>query len=79
MMCTCKHGSDQHYLDYAGPGFCGGILSKCLEEGCECKLFTKAESYEVSSQLWPTGQTWAPASRVWRGSLPESSSNAFLG
>jgi hypothetical protein len=78
-MCKCKHGSDRHYLDYAGPGVCGGILSKCLEPDCECKLFTKAESYEVPSQLWPTGQTWDSARRVWRPTIPESSSGPFVG
>jgi hypothetical protein len=38
-MCTCTHGADRHYLDYAGPGVAGGILTKCLEEGCDCILF----------------------------------------
>jgi len=41
-MCTCKHGSDRHFLDYAGPGFCGGVLTRCLQEGCGCKLFAPA-------------------------------------
>lgn len=78
-MCTCKHGSDRHYLDYAGPGVCGGILSRCLEPGCECKLFRKVTAYEISSQFWPTGQTWTPTSSVWGGSMQEPSSNVFVG
>jgi len=41
-MCTCSHGSDRHYLDYAGPGICGGVLTRCLEKDCGCKLFTRA-------------------------------------
>jgi len=41
-MCTCKHGSDRHFLDYAGPGFCGGVLTRCLEKDCGCKLFALA-------------------------------------
>lgn len=39
-MCTCTHGGDRHYLDYAGPGVCGGILGRCLEPGCPCQGFT---------------------------------------
>ena len=36
MMCYCGHGSDRHFLDYAGPGVLGGVLGKCLEDGCAC-------------------------------------------
>ncbi len=50
-MCTCGHGSDRHYLDYAGPGICGGVLGKCLEKGCACKRFVEA-----------TQNTWYPQS-----------------
>jgi hypothetical protein len=39
-MCSCTHGSDRHYLDYAGPGVAGGILTRCLEPGCGCQMFT---------------------------------------
>lgn len=39
-MCTCTHGSDRHFLDYAGPGVAGGILTRCMEPGCECLMFT---------------------------------------
>lgn len=38
-MCTCGHGQDQHYLDYAGPGICGGVSGKCLEDGCPCRAY----------------------------------------
>jgi hypothetical protein len=38
-MCTCGHGGDRHYLDYAGPDICGGVLSRCLEAGCSCQQF----------------------------------------
>lgn len=43
-MCTCQHGSDRHYLDYAGPGVPGGILTRCLEKDCDCKLYTAVPS-----------------------------------
>ena len=53
-MCTCKHGSDRHYLGYAGPGVCGGILTHCLEEGCDCKQFVSAVPPGVTVQSIPT-------------------------
>jgi len=56
-MCTCTHGSDRHYLDYAGPGICGGILTRCLEEGCGCKLFTAIAAPGVNVQIVP-GNIW---------------------
>mgnify|MGYP003576013646 CR=1 FL=1 len=43
-MCTCTHGADRHYLDYAGPGVAGGILTRCLQEGCECILFVEVSA-----------------------------------
>ncbi len=38
-MCSCTHGSDRHYLDYAGPGVLGGVLGRCLEKDCPCQRF----------------------------------------
>lgn len=38
-MCKCGHGGDRHYLGYAGPGVCGGVLANCLEQGCNCQRF----------------------------------------
>jgi hypothetical protein len=38
-MCACTHGADRHYLDYAGPGVAGGILTRCLEQDCPCQMF----------------------------------------
>lgn len=54
MMCTCGHGSDRHYLDYAGPGVCGGILSRCLQKECSCKHFAEATTTVIYSNAWYT-------------------------
>jgi hypothetical protein len=43
-MCICSHGSDRHYLDYAGVGVCGGILGKCLESGCACLIYVQSSA-----------------------------------
>jgi hypothetical protein len=43
-MCTCTHGSDRHFLDYAGPGVQGGVLGRCLEKDCPCQHFTPVAS-----------------------------------
>ena len=47
-MCSCTHGSDRHYLDYAGPGVAGGILTRCLEPDCKCEMFTPMPSNVVT-------------------------------
>lgn len=39
-MCRCGHGSDRHYIGYAGVGVCGGVLAECLQKGCNCKAYT---------------------------------------
>lgn len=39
-MCSCTHGADRHFIDYAGPGIPGGVLTKCLEPGCPCCQYT---------------------------------------
>lgn len=57
-MCTCKHGDDRHYLDYAGPGICGGILGRCLEKDCPCTKFEKGGDFVV----FPPGVTFHPVS-----------------
>jgi len=51
-MCCCGHGSDRHYLDYAGPDVCGGVLSRCLEKDCPCKLFREASSWTTWGPLY---------------------------
>ena len=38
-MCVCKHGMDRHYLDYAGVGVCGGVVTRCLNPDCDCKRY----------------------------------------
>ena len=50
-MCTCGHGADRHYIDYAGPGVCGGILTRCLEGKCPCVLYT----VDTSPPMLPSG------------------------
>ena len=57
MLCSCTHGSDRHYLDYAGPGVSGGVLSYCLVEGCPCKKFSQVDMVVTPVQLIP-GQTF---------------------
>ena len=51
-MCSCGHGSERHYLDYAGPGICGGILTRCTEEGCPCSMYKLTQI--TSGGMWPT-------------------------
>lgn len=51
-MCTCGHGADRHFLDYAGPGIAGGVLSKCLDEGCPCILYVDVSA--AGSVNWGT-------------------------
>lgn len=60
-MCKCGHGADRHYLDYAGPGVCGGILGKCLEKNCPCTLlvwntvtmYAANVTYSLPTVTWP--------------------------
>lgn len=72
-MCTCTHGLGQHYLDYAGPGICGAIPTRCLEEGCECKLYTPVVGQFFFTNAMP-GQTNGPyytppsSAGIWRQS-----------
>lgn len=63
-MCTCAHGSDRHFLDYAGPGVCGGILSRCLEKDCGCERFSVSGSIPSNNSgissattIYPTQNT----------------------
>lgn len=60
-MCSCSHGRDRHYLDYAGPGVCGAILSCCLEKDCPCALFTPVIGViHPAAIIVPVGQVgWA--------------------
>lgn len=58
-MCTCTHGRDRHYLDYAGPGIAGGILTKCLAPGCGCRLFQS-----VGTVIYPAGTTVHPTATI---------------
>lgn len=51
-MCVCGHGQDRHYLDYAGPGVCGGVSGKCLEEGCKCERFMMQTTFITWTNLW---------------------------
>ncbi len=48
-MCTCKHGQDRHYLDYAGPDVCGGVSGKCLELDCKCVRFVRTPAIWTST------------------------------
>lgn len=57
-MCSCTHGSDRHYLDYAGPGVCGGVLSRCLEKDCPCQQFTPVNVTVIPVTLFPAGEIW---------------------
>jgi len=36
-MCTCGHGSDRHFIDYAYGVGCW--FGHCLEKDCDCKRF----------------------------------------
>jgi hypothetical protein len=64
MICVCAHGSDSHYIGYAGPGVCGGILTECLEKDCECSMFR---------QLLPITPSMPGRSGPWHHKEKESS------
>jgi hypothetical protein len=49
MMCYCGHGSDRHYLDYAGPGVCGGVFSRCLSKDCPCVQFRPVVTHSANT------------------------------
>ena len=50
--CECGHGMGEHFIDYAGPGICGGVMTKCLEKGCGCLLYKQATTFYYAPRVY---------------------------